>query len=205
MENMGKLGPEAVEALALEVERSLRDRLPGGAHPGQDLGRGGFLVRRGGQFGYCAAPTWCRRSGRPRSPSTPGLSSRRPGEAGRPGQHRAHRGLPRPRRAYRESASPRPSPRNPPGRASPCRLSSPAERDPAFVSDELVLHGRNILGMMPAFYAMYAAFLEFRPGSKSSGRTASARRKPPILVRRSRETNAQVPRRQAMSRASDRT
>jgi HEAT repeat protein len=34
------------------------------------------------------------------------------------------------------------------------------ERDPAFVSDELVLSTAAILRMMPAFYSMYAAFLE---------------------------------------------
>ena len=49
------------------------------------------------------------------------------------------------------------------------------ERDPAFVSDELVLSTAAILGMMPAFYAMYAAFLEV-PGRDRSRLAAPRRR-----------------------------
>ncbi len=42
------------------------------------------------------------------------------------------------------------------------------ERDPAFVSDELVLATASLLGLMPAFYATYEAFL----GDESEGLAA---------------------------------
>jgi len=50
------------------------------------------------------------------------------------------------------------------------------ERDPAFVSDELLLSTASIAGIMPSFYALYQAFLEGEEGGLAALGDAASRK-----------------------------
>jgi HEAT repeat protein len=173
IENMGKLGPEGVEALALEVER----------HPfttaylaARILGKASGAEGSSSDAGEEAAARRAR--------VLPILRKAAEGEdymlqasamvaLARLGDRESIRlierclsssGIPRVRISAAFALEILESRASVPALVSCLR----SESDPAFVSDELVLSTASILGLMPAFYALYAAFLE----GESSGLAA---------------------------------
>jgi len=165
MENMGKLGPEGVEALAREVERQpyttayLAARILG-----KSSGAEGSSADAGTEAAARRERVLpiLRKAARAEDymlQATAMVALARLGDRESVGLIEGSlvsSGIPRVRISAAFALEILGSRESVPALVSCLR----SERDPAFVSDELVLSTASILGLMPGFYAMYAAFLE---------------------------------------------